>query len=111
MRLQLINQEARWITISLGTPLVQRLRAGNLRVKRENRVSKGVSAFRQAMTRKRRNGDTDWLSIIDGKWPLLREAFTAWLSPLNIATDGQQKQRLAIFRVRPDKPALMPVPE
>ncbi|MCL1028180.1 hypothetical protein [Serratia silvae] len=67
--------------------------------------------FRQAMTRKGRNRDTDWLSIIDGEWPLLREAFTAWLLPLNIAADGQQKQRLATFRLRPDKPASMPAPE
>ncbi len=67
--------------------------------------------FRQAMTRKGRNCDTDWLSIIDGEWLALREAFTAWLSPLNIATDGQQKQRLATFMLRPDKPALMPAPK
>ncbi|MBL5825522.1 GNAT family N-acetyltransferase [Serratia fonticola] len=67
--------------------------------------------FRQAMTRKGRNRDTDWLSIIDGEWPVLREAFTAWLSPLNITTDGQQKQRLVTFRPQPDKPALMPVPK
>ncbi len=67
--------------------------------------------FRQAMTRKGRNRDTDWLSIIDGEWPVLREEFTAWLSPLNITTDGQQTQSLATFRPQPDKPALMPAPK
>lgn len=67
--------------------------------------------FRQAMTRKGRNRDSDWFSIIDGEWPLLREALAAWLSPLNIDTDGQQKQRLATFMPRSGKPALMPAPE
>lgn len=67
--------------------------------------------FRQAMTRKGRNRDTDWLSIIDGEWPSVREAFTAWLSPLNIATDGQQKRRLAAVRLQHDMPASMLAPE
>ncbi|TQI81132.1 RimJ/RimL family protein N-acetyltransferase [Serratia fonticola] len=69
--------------------------------------------FRQAMTRKGHNRDTDWFSIIDSEWPPLREAFAAWLSPLNIGTDGQQKQRLDAFRnANPPergKPALTPV--
>lgn len=71
--------------------------------------------FRQAMTRKGRNRDTDWLSVIDSEWPPLREALAAWLSPLNIGTDGQQKQRLEMFRglnsPEPGKPASTPALE
>lgn len=51
--------------------------------------------FRQAAVVKGRNRDTAWFSVIDSEWPALREAFTAWLSPSNFTTKGQQKERLS----------------
>ncbi|WP_275785195.1 GNAT family N-acetyltransferase [Pararhizobium gei] len=54
--------------------------------------------FRQHMLSKRANRDTAWFSMIDGEWPLLREAFESWLSPENFAEDGSQKRRLDDIR-------------
>jgi RimJ/RimL family protein N-acetyltransferase len=53
--------------------------------------------FRQAMTRKQRNRDTDWLSIIDGEWPAIAAALSGWLSAANFAADGQQRLPLSAF--------------
>ncbi|WP_053143245.1 GNAT family N-acetyltransferase [Erwinia billingiae] len=53
--------------------------------------------FRQAMTRKQRNRDTDWLSIIDGEWPAIDAALSGWLSPANFTADGQQRLPLSAF--------------
>lgn len=51
--------------------------------------------FRQAMTRKQRNRDTDWFSVIDGDWPAIDRALTAWLSGTNFTPEGKQKKSLA----------------
>lgn len=53
--------------------------------------------FRQAMTRKQRNRDTDWLSIIDSEWPAVKCALSGWLSQDNFTVDGEQKRRLESF--------------
>lgn len=53
--------------------------------------------FRQAMTRKQRNRDTDWLSIIDGEWPAIAAALSGWLSVANFTADGQQRLPLSAF--------------
>jgi len=53
--------------------------------------------FRQAMTRKQRNRDTDWLSVIDTEWPVIEKALLGWLSPQNFHQNGVQKRRLETF--------------
>ncbi|XXN66335.1 GNAT family N-acetyltransferase (plasmid) [Enterobacter ludwigii] len=53
--------------------------------------------FRQAMTRKQRNRDTDWLSIIDREWPPVRQAFTHWLAAENMDDRGCEQQKLRSF--------------
>ncbi|ADU71478.1 GNAT family N-acetyltransferase [Pantoea sp. At-9b] len=53
--------------------------------------------FRQAMTRKQRNRDTDWLSIIDSEWPAIQQAMTRWLGEENMDSGGQQIQPLHHF--------------
>ena len=53
--------------------------------------------FRQAMTRKQRNRDTDWLSMIDGEWPQVEHALSAWLAVDNMDAHGQQRQKLSVF--------------
>lgn len=54
--------------------------------------------FRQAMTRKQRNRDTDWLSIIDIEWPIVESSLSGWLSPGNFTACGEQKRKLKSFR-------------
>lgn len=54
--------------------------------------------FRQVMTRKQRNRDTDWLSIIDVEWPALRSTLEAWLERENFDSKGQQKRPLESFK-------------
>lgn len=49
--------------------------------------------FRQATVYKKRNRDTAWFAAIDGEWPALEAAFTAWLDGLD--TDGRQTHRLS----------------
>lgn len=49
------------------------------------------------MTRKQRNRDTDWLSIIDGEWPAIAAALSGWLSAANFTADGQQRLPLSAF--------------
>ncbi|WLS80798.1 GNAT family protein [Erwinia pyri] len=50
--------------------------------------------FRQAMVRKQRNRDTEWLSIIDAEWPAVDKALTAWLAEENFTDAGEQKVKL-----------------
>jgi RimJ/RimL family protein N-acetyltransferase len=54
--------------------------------------------FRQHMVVKGRNRDTAWFSIIDGEWPAIDAAFTAWLAPENFDADGRQRRALADLR-------------
>lgn len=54
--------------------------------------------FRQHLIVKGANRDTAWYSIIDGEWPDLSAAFTAWLDPDNFDAEGRQKRRLEDFR-------------
>ena len=51
--------------------------------------------FRQAVIYKNRSRDTAWFSILDWEWPILRQAFEAWLAPDNFDPDGTQRQRLS----------------
>jgi RimJ/RimL family protein N-acetyltransferase len=51
--------------------------------------------FRQATVYKGRNRDTAWYAAIDSEWPLLRQAFLAWLAPANFDSAGQQRTRLS----------------
>lgn len=53
--------------------------------------------FRQAMTPKQRNRDTDWFSIIDTQWLDIETALSGWLSPENFDHNGGQKRRLETF--------------
>jgi RimJ/RimL family protein N-acetyltransferase len=50
--------------------------------------------FRQATIYKRRNRDTAWYAIIDSEWPLIRDAFEAWLDPENFDEGGEQRMSL-----------------
>ncbi|GAB0119391.1 GNAT family N-acetyltransferase [Acidisoma sp. 7E03] len=54
--------------------------------------------FRQHMVAKGANRDTAWFSIIDGEWPALAAAFSAWLDPSNFDGEGRQRRRLEAFR-------------
>lgn len=54
--------------------------------------------FRQHMISKGRNRDTAWFSVIDAEWPLLNDAFEAWLAPSNFDADGKQERRLEDIR-------------
>jgi len=51
--------------------------------------------FRKVMTRKQRNRDTDWLSMIDREWPEVQRALSVWLSADNFTDEGQQKRPLS----------------
>lgn len=55
--------------------------------------------FRQHMTRKGRNRDTSWFSMLDHEWPACAAAFAVWLAPENHDADGMQRQRLEQLRV------------
>ncbi|KAK9234107.1 acyl-CoA N-acyltransferase [Lipomyces kononenkoae] len=54
--------------------------------------------FRQHMIIKGRNRDTAWFSIIDSEWPIVKQAFQAWLDPKNFDEQGRQRQALADLR-------------
>lgn len=56
--------------------------------------------FRQAIVYKGRNRDTAWHSIIDKEWPLLKQAFEAWLAPANFDDAGRQRQSLTEVRAQ-----------
>ena len=53
--------------------------------------------FRQATMYKGRNRDTAWFSIIDREWPMVKQAFTAWLDESNFDGEGQQRKSLWSF--------------
>lgn len=53
--------------------------------------------FRQAMARKQRNRDTDWLSVIDSEWPAIAQAVSGWLAADNFTADGGQLHKLSHF--------------
>lgn len=61
--------------------------------------------FRQHVISKGTNRDTAWFSMIDGEWPLLKQAFEAWLSPDNFDRDGGQRRRLEDIRAEHAKEA------
>jgi RimJ/RimL family protein N-acetyltransferase len=50
--------------------------------------------FRQHMVIKGRNRDTAWFAITDREWPVIRDAFTAWLAPANFDEPGHQRRAL-----------------
>lgn len=54
--------------------------------------------FRQHLVVKGRNRDTAWYAMIDKDWPIVRQAFEAWLSPANFDGEGRQKRRLEDIR-------------
>ncbi len=54
--------------------------------------------FRQHMISKGANRDTAWFSMIDSEWPLLKQAFEAWLAPENFDGHGKQRRRLEDLR-------------
>lgn len=54
--------------------------------------------FRQHIVSKGGNRDTAWFSMIDGEWPILKQAFEAWLDPSNFEPDGRQKRPLEEIR-------------
>ncbi|MEM6387682.1 MAG: GNAT family protein [Pseudomonadota bacterium] len=51
--------------------------------------------FRQATVVKGRNRDTAWFAAIDKEWPVLCQAFEAWLDPANFDGNGRQKTSLS----------------
>ena len=53
--------------------------------------------FRQAVVYKGRNRDTDWLSMIDRDWPVVKTRLEKWLSPDNFDENGQQIKALSDF--------------
>lgn len=50
--------------------------------------------FRNHAIYKGRSRDTDWFSIIDSEWSVLKKRFENWLSPENFDEQGQQKRSL-----------------
>ena len=54
--------------------------------------------FRQHMIIKGASRDTAWFAMLDNDWSRCREAFEAWLDPLNFEADGKQKRSLTSFR-------------
>lgn len=54
--------------------------------------------FRNDMVLKGKSRDTEWFSITDAEWPLLKGALSRWLAHDNFATDGAQVRTLESFR-------------
>ncbi|MCU5773715.1 GNAT family N-acetyltransferase [Erwiniaceae bacterium BAC15a-03b] len=54
--------------------------------------------FRQALVYKGRTRDTCWFSIIDGEWPVVKQALESWLDRRNFDSEGQQIQSLQSLR-------------
>jgi RimJ/RimL family protein N-acetyltransferase len=52
--------------------------------------------FRNAVVHKGRNRDTDWYSITDAEWPVVRKEHERWLHPANFDADGRQRTPLAV---------------
>lgn len=61
-------------------------------------VAEGL--FRQHMVVKGANRDTAWFSIVDGEWPIVRQAFERWLAPANFDSHGAQRLSLAAMNAR-----------
>ncbi len=59
--------------------------------------------FRQHLTVKGRNRDTDWFAVVDVDWPEVRAAHETWLDPANFDRDGRQRIALAVPG-QPDRP-------
>lgn len=53
--------------------------------------------FHQHMVVKGCNRDTAWFSMLDGEWPLRKQAFDAWLDDANHDEHGRQRQGLGEF--------------
>lgn len=53
--------------------------------------------FRQHMVSKGFNRDTAWFSVLDSEWPLLKQAYQAWLNPDNFSANGEQIRKLQNF--------------
>jgi RimJ/RimL family protein N-acetyltransferase len=51
--------------------------------------------FLQAVVYKGRSRDTDWFSITDREWPVLRAAHEQWLAPDNFDARGRQRISLS----------------
>ena len=56
--------------------------------------------FRQHMVVKGENRDTAWFAMLDHEWPSIRRALELWLAPENFDSNGQQLERLEVFRER-----------
>lgn len=54
--------------------------------------------FRQHLVAKGRNRNTAWYSVIDSEWPVLKQAYEAWLEPENFDASGQQIKKLEELR-------------
>lgn len=54
--------------------------------------------FRKHLISKGRSRDTDWLSIVDDEWPVVKMAFEEWLKPENFDEEGRQKKKLDQIR-------------
>jgi RimJ/RimL family protein N-acetyltransferase len=50
--------------------------------------------FKNHRVVKGRNRDTAWFAVTDARWPAVRAAFQAWLSPDNFDENGTQLSRL-----------------
>jgi hypothetical protein len=70
-----------WKCDSLNEP--SRRAAGRLGFVYEGR-------FRHHMITQGRNRDTDWFSVTDREWPVVRDAHERWLDPANFDADGRQ---------------------
>jgi len=51
--------------------------------------------FRHHMVTKGFNRDTDWFSVTDTEWPVVRAAHEQWLDPANFDAEGNQLTRLS----------------
>lgn len=54
--------------------------------------------FRNHMVVRGVSRDSDWLSIIDEEWPLVKKALETWLDDENFAADGRQVRTLKQIR-------------
>lgn len=54
--------------------------------------------FRKHMVIKGESRDTAWYAMTDDDWPVIREAFEAWLDPSNFDETGNQVARLQALR-------------
>ncbi|MDX1451791.1 MAG: GNAT family protein [Oleiphilaceae bacterium] len=53
--------------------------------------------FRQAQVVKGHNRDTDWFSILDHEWPLIKPCYENWLDKKNFDAKGKQRARLSVL--------------